>query len=119
MANFSLPYSGFADDTYHTPLAGEPFETTVFGEKATVEARDRANTRALSLGVTLYTPTLASTDALPIAALYWRKETEQYRSRVIFSLFANEWDGAIKTKSGLEFCPTLKITPIRSRRKRL
>lgn len=103
LALLSMPYSGFADDTYHTPLAGEPFGTTVFGEKVKIDARDRANTRALSLGVTLYTPTLAGTDALPIAAFYWRNETEQYRSRMIFSLFANEWDGAIKTKSGLEF----------------
>lgn len=103
LASLLLPHNLCAGDAYRTPLAGEPFSTTVFGKNVAIAGRDRANTRALSLGGTLYAPSLGSTDALPIAALYWRKETEQYRSRLLFSVFANEWDGAIKSGSGLEF----------------
>jgi len=97
-----------AETPYQTPLAGEPLTTTVFGRKVQLEKRDRANTLALTLGGTLYAPSVGSTDALPIAALYWRSESERYRSRLIFSVFYNEWDGAIKSKSGLEFLAHLE-----------
>ncbi len=96
------------DEPYRTPLAGEPFSTTVLGQKVALTKRDRANTLALSLGGTFYFPTLGSSDALPIAALYWRKETEEYRSRLIFSVFYNEWDGALKTKGRLEYLAHLE-----------
>ncbi|HPX60736.1 MAG TPA: hypothetical protein PLN25_03070 [Deltaproteobacteria bacterium] len=93
---------------YRTPLAGEPFRTEVFGHKVEIERRDRANTAAISLGGTLYTPAVGSTDALPIAALYWRKETGHYRSRLIFSVFYNEWDGALKGNRGVEYLAHLE-----------
>ncbi|CAH2032669.1 hypothetical protein [Trichlorobacter ammonificans] len=91
-----------ADDGYRTPLAGEPLATTVLGKRVEVGARDRSNVLALTVGTTLYAPSLGSTDILPITALYWRKETEAYRSRLVFSLFYNEWDGALKMANGLE-----------------
>lgn len=95
-------------DGYQTPLAGEPFSTTLLGQRLELARRDRANTLDITLGGTLYFPTLGSTDALPIAALYWRKENEQYRSRLIFSIFNNEWDGALKTGSRLELLAHLE-----------
>ena len=100
--------SSAEDSDYQTPLAGEPFSTTVLGRKVELARRDRANTFAVSLGGTLYAPTLGGTDALPIAALYWRKENDDYRSRLIFSVFYNEWDGALKTKGRLEYLAHLE-----------
>lgn len=93
---------------YQTPLAGEPLSFTVLGRKFMLPQRDRANTLSITLGNTLYFPTLGSTDALPIAAVYWRKDTEQYRSRLIFSIFDNEWDGALKTSTNLQLLAHLE-----------
>lgn len=104
-----LPHTGrAADDSYHSPLAGAPYRTSLLGERIEVAPRDRANTFSLTLGGTLYAPSLGSTDALPVAALYWRKETETYRSRLIFSIFANEWDLACKLNNGWELLGRLE-----------
>lgn len=40
-----------AEEPYHTPLAGEAFTTTVFGQKVHVLSRDRTNLTAINLGL--------------------------------------------------------------------
>lgn len=102
LAVLLLPHSTQAGDAYHTPLAGEPFVTTLLGERVVVPRRDRANNLSLSLGGALFVPSSAGTDGLPIAALYWRRETGRYRSRLAFSVFYNDWDAALKLDDGLE-----------------
>lgn len=103
LAALLLPGAAVADDdSYRTPLAGEPFATTLLGEQVSVRGRDRANILSLSLGGALFVPSSAGTDALPIAALYWRRETAAARSRLAFSVFYNDWDAALKLGDGLE-----------------
>jgi len=81
---------------YHTQLAGEACRLTLFGKQYDVPVRDRCNTLAVVLGVTSFNPALGGTDALPIAALYWRRESARSRTRLIFSVFVNELDHVLK-----------------------
>ena len=83
-------------EEYRTPLAGEACTITVLGEKIALSERDRANSKALTLGGTLFSPALGGSDVIPIAALYWRRESPRSRTRLIFSVFVNELDHALK-----------------------
>jgi hypothetical protein len=80
---------------YRTPLAGEAFETEVFGRQVTVEARDRGNTMAVSLGGVAFTPNIGGNTALPLFAYYWNYTKEETRwLRLVSSVFVNELDFA-------------------------
>src|SRR6185369_1056790 len=81
---------------YRTPLAGAACKLSLFGKSFDVPLRDRCNTLAVALGVASYTPSLGGADALPLAVLYWRSESPRSRTRLIFSVFANELDHALK-----------------------
>jgi hypothetical protein len=81
---------------YETPLAGEASSESVWGHHVDIPARDRRNTLALTLGGTLFLPALGSSDALPMGALYWRRENPGSRTRLVFSAFYNELDHAVK-----------------------
>lgn len=59
-----------SDDTYHTPLAGEPFETTVFDRKVVIERRDRSRMVAVTLGGAAYSPKIGDTVATPMLAVF-------------------------------------------------
>ncbi|MBC8018644.1 MAG: hypothetical protein H7X83_09015, partial [Verrucomicrobia bacterium] len=83
-------------DEYRTPLAGEMCNITLLGKNYAVPGRDRCHTLALTLGGTAFIPALGGSDAIPIAALYWWRETPSSRTRLIFSLFVNELDHALK-----------------------
>ncbi len=80
--------------SYHTPLAGEPYTTTIFGKKASIPARDRENILSLTLGTNIYTPELGGNSALPIAALYYRHRWDKWWARSVIGLFVNEIDAA-------------------------
>jgi len=82
--------------SYTTPLAGEAYSTSVLGTKVDIAVRDRRNILALTLGGTLFLPGLGDSDALPMGALYWRRENDNYRTRLVFSAFYNEFDHALK-----------------------
>ena len=58
------------DGLYHTPLAGKRLETEIFGEKVLVEARDRGNVKAVSLGAVGFTPNIGGETVLPMFAFY-------------------------------------------------
>ncbi|QEM66844.1 hypothetical protein FO488_00840 [Geobacter sp. FeAm09] len=81
---------------YATPLAGDAGSVDLLGQQVRIPARDRGNTLALTLGGTLFAPALGSADALPVAALYGRRETPHSRSRLVFGVFVNELDHAHK-----------------------
>ena len=81
---------------YRTPLAGAACTITLLGKKHEIPVRDRCNSLALTLGGTTFLPSLGGTDALPIAALYWRWESPRSKTRLIFSVFVNELDHALK-----------------------
>ena len=81
-------------EEYRTPLAGEMCNITLLGKNYAVPGRDRCHTLALTLGGTAFIPALGGSDAIPIAALYWWRETPRSRTRLIFSLFVNELDHA-------------------------
>jgi len=85
-----------AQPLYRTPLAGEPYALTLLGKRIDIPPRDRANQLALTLGGTFFSPAVGNTDALPFAALYWRRESQRSRTRLIFGLFVNELDQALK-----------------------
>jgi len=82
------------EDVYHTPLAGEPYKTTVLGRPVSIEARDRENIMALTLGANLYTPDLGGNTGLPIAALYLCNRWDSWWLRSIVGVFVNEVDAA-------------------------
>jgi len=81
---------------YETPLAGEAGFESILGRQFHIPARDRRNTLALTVGGTLFSPALGSSDALPVAALYWRREDTRSRTRLVFGVFENELDHALK-----------------------
>jgi len=81
-----------ASDEYHTPLAGKPLRTTIFGEEVDVAARDRGKVLALTLGGAFYIPPIGDTSASPLAALYARHYWGDLRLRAVVSVFYNEID---------------------------
>lgn len=80
---------------YRTPLAGEAFTLGLGSVTIEVPARDRSTQSALTLGVSSFFPALGSTDALPMAAFYDRRYRPDYTTRLVFSVFANEFDLAV------------------------
>lgn len=84
------------EDEYRTPLAGEACVVSVLGESFKIPVRDRCNTLALTLGGTAFIPGLGGSDAMPVAALYWKRESKQSITRLVFSVFVNELDHALK-----------------------
>lgn len=85
-----------APSGYATPLAGEALTTTVGGRHIDVPARDRRNTLALTMGGMVFWPALGDSDALPMAAIYWRRENQASRTRFVFSAFDNTLDHVLK-----------------------
>lgn len=79
---------------YHTPLAGEPYTTTLLGRTISIPARDRENILSLTLGANFYAPDVGGDTALPIAALYWRHRWDTWWIRSIVGVFVNEIDAA-------------------------
>ena len=101
----SLPAAapaGDEEEVYRTPLAGEACTIRLAAGVFTLPPRDRANQFALTLGGSLFYPVLGTSDALPFAALYNRRETPAYRSRLVFSVFDNELDLAVPVSRNLE-----------------
>jgi len=82
------------DSSYHTPLAGEAYATTFLGRTIGIPSRNRENVRSLTLGANFYAPDIAGDTALPIAALYWRHQSEKWWLRSIVGVFVNEVDVA-------------------------
>ena len=77
-----------------TSLAGEPCTIECFGRSVDIPGRNRDNTLAIVLGGTLFTPSLAGHDFLPIGALYWKHRWDDTRIRGIFSGLVNELDAS-------------------------
>lgn len=61
------------EQEYHTPLAGEPFHTTLFGHPVDIPARSRDDVTSITLGAIGYIPNLASNSGLPVASLFLRR----------------------------------------------
>lgn len=83
-------------DEYRTPLAGDACALHVFGKRIDIPVRDRCNAMALVMGAAAYSPSLGGADALPLAVIYWRRESPRTRTRLTFSVFVNELDHALK-----------------------
>lgn len=80
-----------ASREYRTPLAGEGFRTVLFGKPIDVPPPcDRDDIRALAIGGNIYSPKVGDDFAIPIAGLYWRKQTDRYRLRAVVGGFMNE-----------------------------
>lgn len=80
------------DSRYHTPLAGEPYHTRLWGNDIDVAARDRDNITALALGAAFFAPHIGGEDVQPLASLYVRRRWDDLRFRGIFSIFVNDLD---------------------------
>ena len=69
---FFLTGPARAEEPYHTPLAGDAYHTTLFGEEVNVAPRDRTNLTALNLGL-YYVPDIKEEVVTPFGTLYfWR-----------------------------------------------
>jgi len=75
---------------YHTPLAGEPFQTVIMGKSLDILARDRSRVTALILGGEFYTPKQGETSGTPIGAFYVKRVWEKSRTRNVISIFVND-----------------------------
>ncbi len=82
------------DIPYHTPLAGEAYATTFLGRTISIPSRNRDNIRSLTLGANFYTPDVGGDTALPIAALFFRHQWENWWLRSVIGVFVNEVDVA-------------------------
>jgi hypothetical protein len=85
-----VPEDKPASDEYHTPRAGEPLHTEVFGEKVDVEKRDRSQVFAAVAGGELNTPRIADHRTSLIAALYYRGFYDARFARASVSVFEND-----------------------------
>ena len=88
------PPGSQVDSSYQTPLAGEAYATTFLGRNIAIPARNRENVRSLTLGANLYAPDVGGNTVLPIAALYWRHQSEKWWLRSVIGVFVNEVDVA-------------------------
>jgi len=75
---------------YHTPLAGEPFDTVFLGKPVHIPVRDRGNVNALMLGGIYYSPNQGDTFGTPFGALYLKRVWEKSRTRNVISIFVND-----------------------------
>ncbi|MDD2320642.1 MAG: hypothetical protein PHO83_11385 [Geobacteraceae bacterium] len=82
------------DEPYHTPLAGEAYTTTFLGRTINIPSRNRENIRSLTLGANFYAPDVGGDTALPIAALYFRHQWQNWWLRSVIGVFVNEVDVA-------------------------
>jgi hypothetical protein len=86
---------GVADSASpRTPLAGEAYTTTLWGETIKIPARNRENERAVTLGGNFYAPSVGDAFGEPIGALYWRHKWEKWWTRATVGVFVNEVDVA-------------------------
>ncbi len=72
-----LPFLDPLAADYRTPLAGEGFTTSVFGEAISVPARDLRTTNAWKLGVQFETPQPDDRLALPAGALFFLRQPDE------------------------------------------
>jgi hypothetical protein len=79
---------------YHTPLAGEPLNLTLWGRRIEIPWRDRTSTLALNLGSTFFVPPIGGESATPFAALYWEHQWTERRVRAVLSGLVNDVDYA-------------------------
>jgi hypothetical protein len=84
-----IAVSGDAE-SYHTPLAGEPFHTIFMGRPVDVAARDRGNDSALMLGSVLYTPKQGDASGALIGAVYLKRTWGESRTRNVIGVFVND-----------------------------
>jgi len=82
------------EDEYRTPLAGERYETELFGEHIVVERRDRAQTTAVSLGGGFFAPSVGGSTSVPMLALYSRGTYTERRYRLVSSGVVNDLEFA-------------------------
>lgn len=82
------------DGEYHTPLAGEPLHTVVFGREVDLEARDRGRTFALNLGANYVNIQGGDSSTTPVFAGYGKFYFAQRRFRLVTSVFVNSFDYA-------------------------
>jgi len=101
---------GYADE-YRTPLAGEAFQTELFGRPVDVPPRDRRHVTAVNFGVQWIPNGPSQLEVLPFGALYaWRNWDEQRRRfRGTFSGVVNDVNYNIGSRSlgGWEIVLTL------------
>jgi hypothetical protein len=72
----NFPGIAHSEEPYHTPLAGFPYDTTLFGRDVYAPARDRSDLTALDLG-TMFVPNIKGEVVEPFGALYlWRNMDE-------------------------------------------
>ena len=76
----SSPAAQGDDGEYHTPLAGEPFQTTSVGQDIYIPGRDRGNRTVLILGGSLFAPKQGDTGCTPIFAFYLKRMWEDARA---------------------------------------
>ena len=86
-----LPFLDPDAKNYRTPLAGEGFHTTVFGEKVTVSPRERRYIQAWDLGLAAVLSEMENSRYLPFGSVYvWRRPHEQFFLRGVFVGVYNE-----------------------------
>lgn len=90
-----------SDGEYHTPLAGEPLQTEVFGTKVDVAARDRSAVQAAVLGAELYSPRIGNDRDDFLFALYFLRRWDTRFLRATVSFVQNDVEYAERL-GGLE-----------------
>ncbi len=75
-----VPYLTSEQALEHTPLSGQGFRTTLFGEEVTVPAWDRRSFTAWQFGAQVNTPAPSERDVIPVATIYWWDHPSDNRS---------------------------------------
>lgn len=91
------------DPEYHTPLAGREYHTTLFDEPIDIDARDRRDVTAISLGATVFSPDIGDQAVVPFAAFFFRRYWEERNVRAVVSGLVNEVDYVEKLPGGFGF----------------
>jgi hypothetical protein len=99
----ALPPLEPAGKEYHTPLAGEGFQTEVFGEHVPVQPRDRRSVTAWDAGAVGLIPGITGSEVTPFASLFfWRRPDEDTFLRAVV---VGVYDEVFFSKSAQPFRP--------------
>ncbi len=78
-------------EEYRSPLAGEGFQASVFGESVRAEPRDRRSVSAWDIGFSAVAPGVTGAEFLPYGSLYfWRRPDETQFLRAIVAGLYND-----------------------------
>ena len=100
MSSVLLTQGVFGEE--RTPLAGEAFQTEVFGKQVEVPARDRRHVKAVDFGIQWIPNGPSQLEVLPFGAFFLWDNQDTRRFRGTFSGVYNDFDTTSDRSGGMD-----------------